>query len=110
MYSVCSLSYVASLRTAEMGVRLALGADPGRVGKMILRQGLVLAVWGVGLGLAGAVALGGVLSSLLFGVSPLDPATLGSVSLFFLATAAVSSLVPAMRAARTSPAVALRAE
>ncbi len=104
------LSYVASLRTSEMGVRLALGADPGRVRKMILTQGIVLAVWGVGLGLAGAVGLRGVLSSLLFGVSPLDPPTLVSVSVFFLAVAAASSLIPAIRAARISPAVALQAE
>ena len=104
------LSYVATLRTAEMGVRLALGANPGMVRKIILSQGMVLAVWGVVLGLAGAIALGGVLSSLLFGVSPLDPPTLVGVSVLFLAVTAVSSLIPAMRAARTSPAVALRAE
>ena len=104
------LSYVATQRTAEMGVRLALGADPGMVRKIILSKGLALAVWGVGLGLAGAVALGGVLSSLLFGVRPLDPPTLVSVSVVFLAVAVVSSLIPAMRAARTSPAVAIRAE
>ncbi len=104
------LSYVATLRTAEMGVRLALGADPGTVRTIILTQGMVLALLGVVLGLGGAVALGDVLGSLLFGVSPLDPATLVSVSLFFLAAAAVSSLIPAMRAAKTSPAASLRAE
>ncbi len=93
-----------------MGVRLALGANPGMVRKIILSQGMVLAVLGVVLGLAGAIALGGVLSSLLFGVSPLDPPTLVGVSVLFLAVTAASSLIPAMRAARTSPAVALRAE
>ncbi len=104
------LSYVATQRTAEMGVRLALGADPAMVRKIILTHGLALAALGVLLGLAGAVALGGVLSSLLFGVRPLDPSTLLSVSILFLTVAAASSLIPAMRAARTSPAVALRAE
>jgi ABC-type antimicrobial peptide transport system permease subunit len=104
------LSYVASQRTAEMGVRLALGADSGTVRKIILSQGMVLAALGVALGLVGAVALGGVMSSLLYGVSPADPVTLVGVSIVFLAVAAVSSLVPAERAARTPPAVALRAD
>lgn len=103
------LSYVASQRTAEMGVRLALGADAGTVRKMILSQGMRLAVVGVAIGLAGAIALGGVMSSLLYGVSPADPLTLVGVSLVFLAVAAGASLIPAARAARTPPAVALRA-
>lgn len=104
------LSYVAGQRTAEMGVRLALGADAGTVRRIILRQGMLLAAIGVALGLVGAVALGGVLNSLLFGVSPVDPVTLVAVSVVFLAVAAVASAVPAERAARTPPAVALRAD
>ena len=104
------LSYVATQRTAEMGVRLALGADAGAVRKMILSQGMLLAVVGVVVGLAGAIALGGVLSSLLYGVSPADPLTLVGVSVVFIAVAAGASLVPAARAARTPPAVALRAD
>jgi len=104
------LSYVASQRTAEMGVRLALGADSGVVRKIVLSQGMILAALGVGVGLAAAVALGGVMSSLLYGVSPADPVTLVGVSVVFLAVAAVASLLPAERAARTPPAVALRAD
>jgi putative ABC transport system permease protein len=104
------LSYVASQRTAEMGVRLALGADAATVRKVILSQGMMLAVIGVAVGLAGAVALGGVMSSLVYGVSPADPMTLVAVSLVFLAVAAGASLIPAARAARTPPAVALRAD
>jgi ABC-type antimicrobial peptide transport system permease subunit len=104
------LSYVAGQRTAEMGVRLALGADAGTVRKIILTQGMLLAAIGVATGLVGAVALGGVLSSLLFGVSPVDPLTLAAVAVVFLAVAAVASAVPAERAARTPPAVALRAD
>jgi putative ABC transport system permease protein len=104
------LSYVASQRTAEMGVRLALGADAATVRKIILSQGMMLAVIGVAVGLAGAVALGGVMSSLVYGVSPADPMTLVAVSLVFLAVAAGASLIPAARAARTPPAVALRAD
>jgi predicted lysophospholipase L1 biosynthesis ABC-type transport system permease subunit len=104
------LSYVASQRTAEMGVRLALGADGASVRKIILSQGMLLAVVGVAVGLAGAVALGGVMSSLLYGVRPADPLTLATASGVFLAVAAGASLIPASRAARTPPAVALRAD
>ncbi|MEX2049062.1 MAG: ABC transporter permease [Gemmatimonadota bacterium] len=104
------LSYVASQRTAEMGVRLALGADSGAVRKIILSQGMALAALGVAVGLVGAVALGGVMSSLLYGVSPVDAVTLGAVSLVFMGVAAAASMIPAERAARTPPAVALRAD
>jgi len=104
------LSYVASQRTAEMGVRLALGADAATVRKIILSQGMMLAMIGVVAGLAGAFALGGVMSSLVYGVSPADPITLVGVSVVFLVVAAGASLVPAARAARTPPAVALRAD
>ncbi len=104
------LSYVATQRTAEMGVRLALGADAGTIRKIILSQGMLLAMLGVAAGLAGAISLGGVMSSLLFEVSPADPATLVGVSVIFLAVAATASVIPARRAARTPPAVALRAD
>ncbi len=104
------LSYVATQRTAEMGVRFALGADPGMVRRIFLTQGLKLAGAGVVLGLVGALALGGVMSSLLYGIRPTDPLTLAAVSVAFLAVATLASLVPARRAARTSPAVALRAD
>jgi hypothetical protein len=104
------LSYVAVQRTPEMGVRLAMGADGATVGKIILSQGLILAGVGVALGLGGAAALSRVLGSLLFGVSPLDPMTLATVSGIFLAVAALASAVPATRAANTPPAIALRGD
>jgi ABC-type antimicrobial peptide transport system permease subunit len=104
------LSYVAVQRTPEMGIRLALGADGATVGKTILSQGLVLAGAGVALGLGGAAALSGVLESLLFGVSPLDSMTLATVSAIFLAVDALASAVPAIKAANTPPAIALRGE
>jgi len=104
------LSYVATQRTPEMGVRLALSADAGTVRKIILSQVMLLAVLGVAAGLAGAISLGGVMSSLLFEVSPADPATLVGVSVIFLAVAATASVIPARRAVRTPPAVALRAD
>jgi predicted permease len=104
------LSYVATQRTAEMGVRLALGADSRVVRGLIIRQGVALAAVGIVLGLIGAAAAGGVMSSLLFGVSALDPLTLVGVSVIFLAVAAAACAIPAERAARISPAVALRAD
>jgi predicted permease len=104
------LSYVASQRTAEMGVRLALGADSATVRKIILAQGMALAGLGVAVGLVAAIGLGGVMSSLLFGVSPADPVTLVGVSVVFLSVAILASLLPAERAARTPPAVALRGD
>jgi ABC-type antimicrobial peptide transport system permease subunit len=75
---------------------------------MILRQGMVIAGAGVVIGLVGAVALGRILGSLLYGVSPLDPLTLVAGSLLFLGVAALAAAVPAHRAARTPPAVALQ--
>ncbi len=104
------LSYVATQRTAEMGVRLALGAEPSNIRGMILGQGILLGGVGIAIGLAGAAALSGVLGSLLYGVSPLDPLTLTIVAAVFLAVAALASAVPAERAARTHPAVALRGD
>lgn len=103
------LSYVAAQRTGEMGVRLALGADAPVVRQMILWQGLRLAGVGIVAGLIVAGAGGRVLASLLYGVSPFDPVTLVGGSAVFLAVAAAASLVPAWRASRTPPAVALRA-
>ncbi len=104
------ISYTVSQRTAEIGVRVALGADPGQVRGLVIAQGMKLAVAGVGVGLLAAAALGRILSSLLYSVSPLDPLTLVGGSLLFLAVAGFASAVPAMRAARTHPAEALRAE
>lgn len=104
------VSYVARQRTAEVGVRLALGADPGAVRTLIWSRGMRLAALGVVLGLAGAIVLSSVLGSLLFEVSPLDMPTLLAASVVLLTVAAVSSAVPAARAARTLPVVALRAD
>jgi hypothetical protein len=102
------ISYVSSQRTAEIGLRMALGTDASGIRGMILRQGMVIAGAGVLVGLAGAVALGRLLGSLLYGVSPLDPVTLVAGSLLFLAVSALAAAVPAHRAARTPPAVALQ--
>jgi putative ABC transport system permease protein len=102
------LSYVVSLRTQEIGIRLALGASPGDVRRMVLSQGMRLAVAGAVIGLVAATALGRVIVALLYGVSPFDPVTLLATSSIFLSVAVLASLLPATRAARTAAADALR--
>ena len=104
------ISYMVSLRTREIGVRMALGAAPAEIGRMVSRQGLTMAATGVGIGLIAALLLTRYLRALLFEVSPTDPLTLGSVSLALLVVALAASWLPARRAARVEPAVALRSE
>lgn len=103
-------SYTVSRRTGEIGVRQALGADPGRVRAMVLGQGIRLAALGVAIGLAGSLALGRLIASLLFGVSAYDPITLAAGSVTFLVVAALATAIPSHRAAAVPPAVALRTE
>jgi predicted permease len=102
------LSAVVNERRREIGVRLALGASPGRVQSMIVRRGLTLTAIGVVLGLAGAAGLSRFLSTVLFGVTPMDPWTYASMAAVLLLTAAVASWLPAMNAARTDPLTSLR--
>lgn len=102
------IAYSVALRTRELGIRRALGAQPGDVVQLVLRQGFGLALAGVGLGVAGAVALSRVLRGLLFEVSPTDPTTYGVVAVGLLLAAAAATYVPARRAARIEPTVALR--
>ena len=97
-------------RTREIGVRAALGATRAEILSMVLRQGLALAVIGVGAGVAGAVAVTRLLETLLFGTTPTDPATYAAAAALFLAVAALASTVPALRAATIDPAITLRAE
>jgi predicted permease len=102
------LSYLVSQRTAEIGIRSALGATPGTMRRMILSQGLSLAGAGVLIGLVAAVALGGLLAAQLYGVTPVDPVTIAAVTAIFLIVALLASFLPAARAAGTSPLDALR--
>ena len=104
------ISYAVSRRTHEFGLRMALGAQSGDVRRLVLRQGVKLALVGVALGLAGALALGRVLWSLLFEVSAADPATFISVSGLSIAVAALACYLPARRATAVDPAHALRSE
>jgi predicted permease len=104
------MSYAVSQRTREVGIRLALGAQRGEIGGMFLRQGLVLTLVGVAMGLVGAVALARWMSTLLFGVSPLDPGTYVSVSVALVVAAGLASYLPSRRATHLDPIVALRDE
>jgi putative ABC transport system permease protein len=105
-----TISYLVSERTHEIGIRLALGATRGTILQMILRQGLALAVAGAALGLVGALIVSHLMAGLLFGVSPNDPLTFVGVTLVLTGVALAASYIPAMRAMRVDPLVALRYE
>jgi predicted permease len=104
------ISYAVSQRTHEFGLRMALGAQPGDVRRLVLRQGVKLALGGVALGLVGALVLGRVLWSLLYQVSAADPVTFTSVSAIAIAVAALACYLPARRATAVDPANALRSD
>ncbi len=104
------MAYAVTLRTRELGVRIALGAQPRSVAAMITKQGIALTAVGVAVGLALFTLAAGFLRSFLFGVAASDPATLIGASLLLVGIAGLASWVPARRAARVDPAEALRAE
>ncbi|MEO5798325.1 MAG: ABC transporter permease [Gemmatimonadales bacterium] len=104
------ISYSVSQRTREIGIRLALGADVASVRSLVLRQGMVPAVIGIGVGLASALLLTRYLGSLLYGVAAIDAFTFATIPLLLLIVAAGSVLLPAMRASRVEPVEALRGE
>jgi putative ABC transport system permease protein len=103
-------AYYVTQRTQEIGIRIALGAQVGDVMKLVLKNGMALAAIGVALGLAGAFALTRLMSSLLFAVKPTDTATFVIVSVCLLVTALLASYLPARRATKVDPLVALRYE
>ena len=104
------LSYVVSQRTQEIGIRLALGAPRNHVLQMVVRQGMILAVAGLGIGLVASVILGRTISSLLYGVKPADPLTLIGTAVMLFLISLLASYVPARRATKVDPMVALRYE
>jgi len=104
------MAYTVSQRTRELGIRLALGARAASVRHLVLRRGLGMAALGIGLGLAGTLALTRLLASQLFGVSPTDPVIIAVAAVTLAAVSAVACLVPAVRATKVDPIVALRSE
>ena len=104
------LAFGVSRRTREIGIRFALGAHPREVLRLVVRQGMQLVIAGILLGIAGALALTRLMASLLYGVSPTDPATFVAVSVFLAMVALIACYVPARRAMRVDPIVALRTE
>ncbi|HZL94859.1 MAG TPA: FtsX-like permease family protein, partial [Vicinamibacterales bacterium] len=104
------IAYVVSQRTREIGIRAALGAEPRQLKRMFLLHGLTLSAVGVVVGLVVAAALGRTMSSLLFGIDPMDPAAYLAAIVVILAAAALATYVPARRAATIDPMETLRAE
>jgi putative ABC transport system permease protein len=103
------LAFSVSARTNEIGIRMSLGADRGRVQRMILKEGGVLLVIGLALGVTGAYFAGGVIRGLLFGVAPHDPVTFAGVAAMMAAIGLAACWVPALRASRIDPAITMRA-
>jgi ABC-type antimicrobial peptide transport system permease subunit len=108
LYSV--MSYAVSQRTQEMGIRMALGAERGDVVRLVIRQGLRLTVPGLVAGSVIALAAARIVGGMLVNVSASDPLTFASAALFLGLIAALASCVPAVRATRVDPMIALRAE
>jgi predicted permease len=104
------LAFFITQRTAEIGIRMSLGADPGRVIRMVLADGGVMLGLGIALGLAGSIVVARLLQGLLFGVPPRDPVTFLAVALLMALVGLAACAMPALRAARVDPLVAMRAE
>jgi len=104
------MSYLVTQRTPEMGVRMALGAQQKDVFRLVVRQGMGLVLIGLAMGLVGALGATRLLSNLLYGIGATDPATYTAVSLLLIGVALLASVIPAYRASKVNPIVALRYE
>jgi len=104
------MSFSVEQRVNELGIRRALGGDSSDIMGMVLRRGLMLALAGVALGLIASVGLTRLLGGMLFDVDPFDPVTFAGLSAFVVAVAVLAAFLPARRATRVDPMVALRAE
>ena len=103
-------AYSVRLRRGEIGLRMALGASQWDARRLVVRDGLALALLGIAIGLLGAVVATRILSAMLFGVTPLDPAAYGASVLVFLTVAILACVVPAAKAAGVPPSEVLRGE
>jgi ABC-type antimicrobial peptide transport system permease subunit len=108
LYSV--IAYTVAQQTREIGVRMAIGAEPPMIGRWVLSRGVKLVAIGIVLGIGGSFLVGQLLGSLVYGVSSWDPLTYGAVVLLLGTIALLACWLPARRAARVDPLVALRAE
>ncbi|MGH9708590.1 MAG: FtsX-like permease family protein, partial [Candidatus Acidiferrales bacterium] len=104
------ISYLAAQRTHEIGIRMALGAQPAGISRMILMEGMKFALIGVAVGLVAALALTRLMSQMIFGVGAFDPLTFAGVSILLIFIAMAACYIPARRAMRTDPMIALRYE
>jgi ABC-type antimicrobial peptide transport system permease subunit len=104
------MSYGVARRTNEIGIRMALGASAPRVTRMVMRETMVVVLIGVAIGLGVAVATTRLVAAMLFGLAPTDPMTISVAVLLMLAVAAVAGYLPARRAAKVDPMIALRYE
>ncbi len=101
------MAYSVTQRTQEIGIRMALGAQAGDVLRLVVRQGMVLTLIGIAVGLAGSLGLAKVIASLLFDVPAIDPATFLGIPLLLIFVALIACYLPARHAARLDPTVAL---
>ena len=104
------MAYVVSQGTRDMGIRLALGATPASIQRLVLSRGVTLGIGGVVVGLAAAAGLTRLMQSVLFGVAPVDAPTFAAIGAAILLVVLAASAIPARRASRTNPTVALRTD